>query len=69
MDWQRGNLPFFTKPPQNEEAENLENQKILEVDAAVKNPIEQIEEESKLTDAQNQMLAFLSGSQPVHTLS
>lgn len=25
VDWQRGNLPFFTAPPKNEEAEKLEN--------------------------------------------
>ena len=57
VDWQRGNIPYFTKPPKTEEEEKLENQKILEVDPEVKNPFEEIEEELKLTADQNAILS------------
>ena len=45
VDWQRGNIPFYTKPPQNEEEEALEDEKIKEIDPSVKNPIVEIAEE------------------------
>lgn len=28
VDWQRGNIPFFTQPPKTEEEEALEDEKI-----------------------------------------
>jgi len=57
VDWQRGNLPYFTKPPRSEEEEKLEDERIGLVDSAVKNPLERAEEETKLTDAQKLILA------------
>jgi nuclear GTP-binding protein len=39
VDWQRGNIPFYTKPPLTEDEERLEDEKIAEMDASVKNPI------------------------------
>lgn len=57
VDWQRGNLPFFTKPPLTEEEEKLEDERIGIADSTVKNPIEQAEEETNLTEAQKLILA------------
>jgi nuclear GTP-binding protein len=57
VDWQRGNLPFFTKPPLTEEEEKLEDERIGIADSTIKNPIEQAEEEHNLTDAQKLILA------------
>lgn len=56
VDWQRGNIPYFTNPPKTEEEENNENKKISQVDPDVKNPLEEILEETKLTEAQNAIL-------------
>ena len=49
VDWQRGNIPYFTKPPRTEEEEAYETKKITEIDPAVKNPFDEIEEQIKLT--------------------
>ena len=57
VDWQRGNIPFFTRPPKTEEEEALENQKINEIDPTIKNPFEEIDEEIKKTKEQTAILA------------
>ena len=57
VDWQRGNLPYFTKAPRSEEEEKLEDERIGIADSAVKNPLEQAEAETNLTDAQKLILA------------
>ena len=49
VDWQRGNIPFYTKPPRSEEEEALEDEKIKEIDPSVKNPIVEIAEQENLT--------------------
>ena len=51
MDWQRGNIPFFTRPPKTDEEEKLEDEKINKVDPKVKNPIEEVEEQVHLNEA------------------
>ena len=51
VDWQRGNIPFYMKPPRTEEEEQLEDEKITEIDPNVKNPIVEIAEQTNLTDA------------------
>ena len=51
VDWQRGNLPYFTKAPQSEEEEKLEDERIGIVDSSTKNPLERAEEETNLTAA------------------
>ena len=51
VDYQRGNIPYFERPPKTEEEEELENERILKVDPAVKNPIEEVAEEKVLTTA------------------
>jgi hypothetical protein len=47
-------------PPKTEEEENNETKKITEVDPLVKNPLEEIMEETKMTDAQNAILATVN---------
>jgi nuclear GTP-binding protein len=59
VDWQRGNIPYFTKPPKTEEEEADEDKKIAQVDPEVKNPLEEILEETKMTDAQNLILSSI----------
>jgi nuclear GTP-binding protein len=51
VDFQRGNLPYFERPPKTEEEEQLENERIEKMDPAVKNPLEEVGEEQNLTTA------------------
>jgi nuclear GTP-binding protein len=62
VDWQRGNIPFFTQPPRTEEEEKLADEKILEVDPNVKNPILEIAEEVNLTEAQRAILGLVKNT-------
>ena len=56
VDWQRGNIPFFTQPPKNEEEEEREEKKVSQIDPKIKNPLDEAEENVKLNDAQNEIL-------------
>ena len=51
VDLQRGNIPFYTKAPLTEDEERLEDEKILEMDASIKNPIQLIADEIELNEA------------------
>lgn len=59
MDWQRGNIPFFTRPPKDEVEEQEEDKKINIADPDVVNPIEQVEGETKLTEAQSAIMGLI----------
>lgn len=59
MDWQRGNIPFFTQPPRTEEEEKLEDEKVNQVDPSIKNPIELVADENSMTAAQNAILSLI----------
>lgn len=61
-DWQRGNIPYFTQPPKNEEEEKWENKFIENEDPDVKNPLLEVAETAgtKLTEAQNEIIAGIS---------
>jgi ribosome biogenesis GTPase A len=63
VDWQRGNIPYFTRPPKDEEQAKEEEKQFTTADPAVQNPIEVIEGETKLTEAQKSILGLL-GKQP-----
>mmetsp|Transcript_17787 Transcript_17787/g.30133 ORF Transcript_17787/g.30133 Transcript_17787/m.30133 type:complete len:172 (-) Transcript_17787:77-592(-) len=52
VDWQRGNIPYCTMPPKNEEEEKEEDKKITVTDPTVPNPIELVEGANQLTEAQ-----------------
>jgi len=57
VDWQRGNIPFFTRPPRSDEEEKLENERINVIDPNVPNPIEKVKDELVLNEAQSALLA------------
>lgn len=59
VDFQRGNLPYFERAPKTEEEQQLEDERINKVDPAVANPIEEVAEAAKLTDAQSSILGLL----------
>lgn len=54
VDWQRGNLPFHTKPPLTEEEEEAENKRVQDIDPKMRNPLEEAAE--TLNKAQNEIL-------------
>lgn len=62
VDFQRGNIPYFERPPKTEEEEELENERIQKIDPAVKNPIEEIAEAQNLTSAQESILNLVTNT-------
>ena len=54
VDWQRGNIPYFTQPPKNEEEEEKEEKQFKELDQ--QNPIL---EAAQLNQAQNEILSAI----------
>lgn len=60
VDWQRGNIPYFTQPPKTEEEENNETKKITQVDQTIRNPLIDIAEETEMTAAQNAIMKELN---------
>jgi len=50
VDWQRGNIPYFTYPPKSEE-EQEEMDKKMKMKDESKNPLVVVSDDVKLTDA------------------
>lgn len=63
VDYQRGNIPYFERPPMTEEEEQLENERIVAMDPAVKNPIDEVAEEQNLSEAQNALLNLVKNTE------
>jgi hypothetical protein len=61
VDFQRGRLPFFTRPPATEEEQEKESKEFNKVDPKEKNPLEEAEAVVDLTQAQKDIQSTIKG--------